>query len=89
MSVGIQKTRALSGLRTTARSTPAAHISPKNISLKGLNTLIVNAMDTVLDWQDRARQRRRLGEMDDHLLRDIGLSRADLEYESSKPFWRA
>ena len=46
-------------------------------------------MDTVLDWQDRSRQRHRLGEMDDHLLRDIGLSRADLEYESSKPFWRA
>ena len=84
MSVGIQKTRALSGLRT-----PAADISFKDISLKGLGTLIVKATDTVLDWQDRARQRRHLGEMDDHLLRDIGLSRADLEYESSKPFWRA
>jgi uncharacterized protein YjiS (DUF1127 family) len=84
MSVGIQKTRALSGLRTATRSNPAA-----DISLKGLSALIVKATDTVLDWQDRARQRRRLGEMDDHLLRDIGLSRADLEYESSKPFWRA
>jgi uncharacterized protein YjiS (DUF1127 family) len=84
MSVGIQKIRALSGLRT-----PATDISLKDINLKGLSTLIVKATDTVLDWQDRARQRRRLGEMDDHLLRDIGLSRADLEYESSKPFWRA
>jgi uncharacterized protein YjiS (DUF1127 family) len=27
--------------------------------------------------------------MDDHLLHDIGLSRADLEYEVAKPFWRA
>ena len=62
---------------------------PLDISLKGLSALIVNAMDTVLDWQDRARQRHRLGEMDDHLLRDIGLSRADLEYEAAKPFWRA
>jgi uncharacterized protein YjiS (DUF1127 family) len=26
--------------------------------------------------------------MDDHLLRDIGLSRADLEHEIEKPFWR-
>ncbi len=84
MTVGIQKSRALSGLHTAARPTPAA-----DISLKGLGTLIVNAMDTVLDWQDRARQRHRLGEMDDHLLRDIGLSRADLEYEAAKPFWRA
>ena len=79
MSVGIQKSRALSGLRTPAL----------DISFKGLSGLIVKATDTVLDWQERARQRHRLGEMDDHLLRDIGLSRADLEYESSKPFWRA
>ena len=79
MSVGIQKSRALSSLRTTAF----------DISLKGLSALIVKATDTVLDWQERVRQRHHLGEMDDHLLRDIGLSRADLEHESSKPFWRA
>ena len=84
MGVGIQKTRGRSGLRTVTRSNPAA-----DISLKGLNTLIVKATDTVLDWQERARQRHRLGEMDDHLLRDIGLSRADLEHEAAKPFWRA
>jgi len=84
MSVGIQKTRALSGLRT-----PAADISLKDISVKGLGTLIVKATDTVLDWQDRARQRHSMLEMDDHLLRDIGLSRSDLENEAAKPFWRA
>jgi uncharacterized protein YjiS (DUF1127 family) len=84
MSVGIQKSRVLLGLRTPAR--PARRL---DISLKGLNTMIVSAMDTVLDWQDRARQRHNLLEMDDHLLRDIGLSRADLENEAAKPFWRA
>jgi len=83
MSVGIQKSRALHGLRTVAR--PAHSFDS---SLKGLGTLIVSAMDTVLDWQDRARQRHNLLEMDDHLLRDIGLSRADLENEAAKPFWR-
>ena len=84
MSVGIQKSRALSGLRTATHST-----STLDISLKGLSALIVSVTDTVLDWQERARQRHRLGQMDDHLLRDIGLSRADLEHESAKPFWRA
>lgn len=59
-----------------------------DISLGNLNRLLVTAFDTLLDWQDRARQRHRLGEMDDHLLRDIGLSRADLEQEVAKPFWR-
>jgi uncharacterized protein YjiS (DUF1127 family) len=42
----------------------------------------------LLDWQERARQRRRLREMDDRLLRDIGLTRADVELEAAKPCWR-
>jgi uncharacterized protein YjiS (DUF1127 family) len=41
-----------------------------------------------LTWFDRARQRRQLGELSDHMLRDIGLSRTDVWAESSKPFWR-
>jgi uncharacterized protein YjiS (DUF1127 family) len=84
MSVGIQKSHALLGLRTGAR--PARQL---DISLKGFSASIVSAMDTVLDWQDRARQRHNLLAMDDHLLRDIGVSRADLENEAAKPFWRA
>jgi uncharacterized protein YjiS (DUF1127 family) len=37
----------------------------------------------------RARQRRDLAVLSDHSLRDIGLSRVDVESEISKPFWRA
>ena len=40
-------------------------------------------------WQERTRQRRALASLDDHLLRDIGLSRAQAVSESAKPFWRA
>lgn len=40
------------------------------------------------DWQDRARQRRHLAELDDRLLRDIGLSRADVEAERRKLPWQ-
>lgn len=36
----------------------------------------------------RARSRRALRELPDELLKDIGLSRADIEREASKPFWR-
>jgi uncharacterized protein YjiS (DUF1127 family) len=32
--------------------------------------------------------RRHLARMDDRLLRDIGLSRADAKREINKPFWR-
>ena len=48
-----------------------------------------NILTTVLEWQERARQRRRLAELDDRMLRDIGLSRADVGREVEKPFWMA
>jgi uncharacterized protein YjiS (DUF1127 family) len=46
-------------------------------------------LDTLLCWQDRAAERRRLAGMDDWMLRDIGISRADAEGEAAIPFWRA
>ena len=42
----------------------------------------------VLIWLERARQRRQLQQLSDHMLKDIGLSRADVEAEVTKPFWR-
>ena len=42
-------------------------------------------------WWGRIRSRRdvqRLCEMDDHILRDIGLTRAQVLREARKPFWR-
>lgn len=39
-------------------------------------------------WTERRRQRRALLALDDHLLQDIGLSRADAVREGRKPFWK-
>jgi uncharacterized protein YjiS (DUF1127 family) len=50
--------------------------------------LVTRLFDQVFTWLDRARQRRHLGELDDRLLRDIGLSRADVDQEISRPFWQ-
>lgn len=44
--------------------------------------------DGLIDWLERARQRRHLAELSPHMLKDIGLSRADVETEVAKPFWR-
>jgi uncharacterized protein YjiS (DUF1127 family) len=44
-------------------------------------------IEGVLGWFERVRQRRHLGELSDHMLKDIGLSRADVEAEIAKPFW--
>ena len=45
-------------------------------------------VESVLAWFERTRQRRQLSELSDHMLKDIGLSRADVEAEAAKPFWR-
>ena len=46
------------------------------------------AVDLFLIWQQRARDRQQLQSLNDHMLRDIGLTRADVFAEASKPFWR-
>ena len=56
--------------------------------LGGVKFAIVRLFELLMEWQDRARQRHHLRELNDHLLRDMGISRADVEYEASKPFWR-
>lgn len=45
-------------------------------------------IETLERWVERHRQRRALLEMSDHLLKDIGISRADAWQEAHKPFWR-
>ena len=49
---------------------------------------VTRLFDQVFTWLDRSRQRRHLGELDDRLLRDIGVSRAEVEQEIALPFWR-
>lgn len=46
------------------------------------------ALEHLLLWHDRAAQRRQLQMMDDRMLKDIGLTRADVDAETEKPFWR-
>ena len=46
------------------------------------------AIDLLLVWQQRSRDRRQLESLSDYMLRDIGLTRADVYAEASKPFWR-
>jgi uncharacterized protein YjiS (DUF1127 family) len=39
-------------------------------------------------WYDRYLQRRALAELDERMLRDIGVSRSAAAREIRKPFWR-
>jgi uncharacterized protein YjiS (DUF1127 family) len=59
--------------------------TPRRVRL-GLRAL-ERAADLLLTWQERSQQRRELETLSDHMLRDIGLSRADVMAEATKPFW--
>jgi uncharacterized protein YjiS (DUF1127 family) len=39
-------------------------------------------------WIERMRQRKALAGLDDHILRDIGVTRVEVARECGKPFWR-
>lgn len=54
---------------------------------KGMLDLCRRARVVVAAWHSRARQRKSLAQLDDHLLADIGLTREVQVAESSKPFW--
>jgi len=54
--------------------------------------VLANTADGVLamlrEWRRRAHDRAELAKLDDRMLRDIGLTRADAEFLGNKPFWR-
>ena len=64
--------------RTATRADHAAR--GRELARKGVEILLA--------WLERAHQRRQLRTLSDHMLHDIGLSRADVEGEAGKPFWR-
>ena len=45
-------------------------------------------LDILFDIWSLHRERRALQSFDDRALKDIGLTRADIEQELAKPFWR-
>ena len=58
------------------------------LSRRGLSDAIGRGFDRLLVWAERSEQRHRLAELNDHMLRDIGLTRADVMAETIKPFWQ-
>lgn len=66
----------------------AALLSRLFVPAFGLRFIPLRVVVRVLEWQERSRQRAMLAMLDEHLLRDLGLSRAEAQQEYSKPFWR-
>ena len=53
-----------------------------------VRNLLLAMARRVWTWQERARERAHLESLDVHLLRDMGLTRADVAAEVGKPLWR-
>ena len=50
--------------------------------------VLLKMLDAYLAWVEVHRQRRALLALSDDMLKDIGISRAQADFEGSKPFWR-
>jgi len=49
--------------------------------------LVSKALNKLVIWQERAEQRHILSELNDRMLKDIGVSTSDAYREARKPFW--
>lgn len=54
-----------------------------------LSHAVEQIFDTLSVWHQRMVTRHELAQLDERMLRDIGVSRLDVEGEITKPFWRA
>jgi uncharacterized protein YjiS (DUF1127 family) len=79
---------------STTRSYPATLAAPAARRAQAgsgpirVRDVLAAVIEQVLVWHERVRQRRQLQSLSDHMLRDLGLGRADVAAETSKPFWR-
>jgi uncharacterized protein YjiS (DUF1127 family) len=73
--------------RMTARDAGGRDL-PTEASRAGLSDVGGDLVELALVWLQRIRERRQLDSLGDHMLKDLGISRADVDREVSKPFWR-
>jgi uncharacterized protein YjiS (DUF1127 family) len=60
----------------------------RQASLHELRGFLSGVRAVLREWRERKNGRLKLARFDQRMLRDIGLTRADGEYEINKPFWR-
>jgi len=78
----INQAYAIDGRRRVSAKTASAG------NRNGFTSIARRAVEALATWQDRADGRHALLKLDDRMLRDIGVSRADAMREADKPFWR-
>jgi len=64
---------------------------PARTDIRGLAAsprLLTNLVSQVVQWHKLAKSRHLLRQLDDRMLRDIGLSHCDVDGECAKHFWQ-
>jgi uncharacterized protein YjiS (DUF1127 family) len=59
----------------------------RNVRLALPRTSVRSLVKAILEMDRRYRSRVRLDELDDHMLRDIGITRADVDAELRRPLF--
>lgn len=78
----------MSNLHTTTTH-PGSSLAIVSALFRGGIDSVASLGNVMLAWSHRYEERRRLAEMPDYLLRDLGINRAEADHEASKPFWKA
>lgn len=56
-------------------------------ALAKVRRFVVKCLQIIVVWQDRVEQRHALSELNERMLKDIGVSNVDAYKEARKPFW--
>jgi uncharacterized protein YjiS (DUF1127 family) len=75
----------LTNVRDLARTDTSSFTFGRAVAL--LAGAVVVGFEHILTRAELAKSRRQLSELDDRLLRDIGLDRATARFEASKGYW--
>jgi uncharacterized protein YjiS (DUF1127 family) len=91
--VGGQSLKVITGAREMYRGHSYAQADVKTVHATHARRSIggeQHVWDRVFKtWLERSNQRRTLAELDDRMLRDIGVTRSQVQHEIAKPFWSA
>ena len=70
------------------RPASAVAVTRQRTALEDLSDAAQSFIATLRTWRRRLRERDQLGRLDDRMLKDIGITRAEALRLSDKPFWR-
>lgn len=73
---------------TRSMHTPALMLLNASPRLPLIAALAVRFAATVTKWEQRRRTRVNLSYLDDHLLKDVGLTRTRADQEVARRFWQ-